>query len=85
MPEDVAQTAFREFGIVGLDPGKSVDDSVLSHKCATNNLAGLDRLAVSLIVLCENHASRAALRRIRQPPPGKSRSCWKQSRIWVER
>jgi hypothetical protein len=85
IPVDVAQTAFREFGIVGFDPGKFVDDSVLIHKCAINNLAGLDCLAVSLIVLCENHASRAALRRIRQPLPGKHRSCWSQTGIRVER
>ena len=33
MPEDVAQTAFREFGIAGFDPGKFVDDGALIHKC----------------------------------------------------
>jgi hypothetical protein len=48
---------------------------------ATNNSAGLDGLAVSLIVLCENHASRAALRRICRPVPGKRRSCWSQTEI----
>ena len=48
---------------------------------ATNNSARLDGLAVSLIVLCENHASGAALRRIRQPLPGKRRSCWSQTEI----
>jgi len=41
----VAQLASRDYGAVGFDAAKFVDDSVLIHECATKNLAGPDSLA----------------------------------------
>src|SRR3984893_18830098 len=76
--EEVAQPSSREFGIAGFDVGKFADDRVLTHLKASTipfraiaTIAGVqlfgsaDRRVRSLVVPCENHASRAVARRAR--------------------
>jgi hypothetical protein len=76
--EEVAQTSSREFGIAGFDVGKFADGRVLIHLDASTidfraiaTIAGVqffgsaDRRVRSLVVLCENQASRAMARQAR--------------------
>src|SRR5260370_41975153 len=87
--EEVAQAPSGEFGIARFDVGKFVDDRVLIHRKAS--AVRVDAIATNACVQffgsagfrvhgfmapCEYHASRAAPRRSRWPPPRKRRSRW---------
>jgi hypothetical protein len=60
-------------------------DAIATIGRATNFLAAQDRRFHSFMVLCENRASRAAPRRIREPLARTHRSCWWQAEIRTAR